>query len=611
MRACKPSLVSTALLLTIAAAGAAPAVPDANRPISPASRITAVTLYQTSALVAREVAVPEGTGKMELVLTGLPPSIDAASIYGEGSGDIRVLSTRYRTTPLPQTSQEDLRKLETQLKDLRKQEAVLNQQIEALQTNLAFVGKLENFTGATMQSVTEKGQLSAEAVTKISQFVMDSRTNGHTTLISLRQQVETGREQQVYLQREMQRLSGTSDKTSREAIVVIDKAAPQAGKVSVFYLVSAASWRPQYKIRANPDKKEVQVEYLAAMRQATGEDWSGVDLTLSTAMPIFSATPPELVAMEVQPSGRVAPNRPGVSAPAQPGLNIDGARFDMNAAGEGKDQQKMFFERAASNSLRGNKSDADRDYNLVATMQQAAEISESMLDQRPSDSHAFREGQSVTFRLERKLSIPWRDDEQVIEVARSPLQADFFYKAVPVLTQHVYRLASLTNSSELVILPGQATMYVGNDFVGRATLPLVASGQTFTAGFGVDPQIQVKRDLVEKTRTVQGGNQVQKFDYRLTVSSYKKEPVRLELWDRLPYAEGEAVNITMLAAAPTISKDEAYARDEQPKGLLRWDLTLDPNTSGEKAQRITYQYKLEHAREQAVDNFFNRALPAK
>ena len=51
---------------------------------------------------------------------------------------------------------------------------------------------------------------------------------------------------------------------------------------------------------------------------------------------------------------------------------------------------------------------------------------------------------------------------------------DFFYKAVPVLTPHVYRQANLTNSSEYVLLPGQATMYLGTDFVGRMDLPLVA-----------------------------------------------------------------------------------------------------------------------------------------
>ena len=62
--------------------------------------------------------------------------------------------------------------------------------------------------------------------------------------------------------------------------------------------------------------------------------------------------------------------------------------------------------------------------------------------------------------------MPSRNDEQVIEVARLELQPEYYYKAVPVLTTHVYRLADLTNKSKYVLLPGEATMYIGSDFVG-------------------------------------------------------------------------------------------------------------------------------------------------
>jgi N-terminal domain of unknown function (DUF4140) len=46
-----------------------------------ASKITAVTVYQNSALVTREVSVPEGPGAMELVVSPLPPETIANSLY--------------------------------------------------------------------------------------------------------------------------------------------------------------------------------------------------------------------------------------------------------------------------------------------------------------------------------------------------------------------------------------------------------------------------------------------------------------------------------------------------------------------------------------------------
>ena len=66
-------------------------------------------------------------------------------------------------------------------------------------------------------------------------------------------------------------------------------------------------------------------------------------------------------------------------------------------------------------------------------------------------------------------------------------------------------------------------MYVGSDFVGRMNLPLVAIGEKYTVGFGVDPQLQVSRLLVKKSRSVQGGNQVHSYEYRITIGSYKSE----------------------------------------------------------------------------------------
>src|SRR5262249_27449046 len=179
----------------------------------------------------------------------------------------------------------------------------------------------------------------------------------------------------------------------------------------------------------------------------------------------------------------------------------------------------------------------------------------------------------------------------------------YYYKAVRVWPQHVYRLANLANKSQYVLLPGEATMYIGSDFVGRTSLPLVAIGEQFTAGFGVDPQLQVQRQLVDKARTTQGDNQVIKYDYRILVSSYKQQPVSLQLWDRLPRAETEAVGVSLVKAEPKISGDAIYLRENRPQNLLRWDLTVEPTMNGEKAMQIQYEFKLELGRQMMISNF--------
>jgi uncharacterized protein (TIGR02231 family) len=218
----------------------------------------------------------------------------------------------------------------------------------------------------------------------------------------------------------------------------------------------------------------------------------------------------------------------------------------------------------------------------------------------PETATVQREGPSVTYHLTARLTVPSRNDQQLIEVARIELKPEYYAKAVPVLTPHVYRLADLVNDSRYVLLPGEATMYVGSDFVGRMNLPLVAIGERLSVGFGVDPQLQVARQLVRKQRNVQGGNQVHVYDYRITVSSYKADPVRMQVWDRLPRAEAEAVAVSLEDPKPKLSADPTYVRKDRPDNLLRWDLTVAPGTSGEKAATIDYQFKLEYARDVSI-----------
>ena len=128
-------------------------------------------------------------------------------------------------------------------------------------------------------------------------------------------------------------------------------------------------------------------------------------------------------------------------------------------------------------------------------------------------------------------------------------------------------------------------------------------GEQFTAGFGVDPQLQVARELVDKSRTVQGSNQVHTYEYRIRVSSFKAGPATVQVWDRLPKAEAEAVGVSLVTATPELSTEAGYVRAERPKNLLRWDVQVEPGMNGEKAATVGYEFKLKYDRNVAISNF--------
>ena len=68
----------------------------------------------------------------------------------------------------------------------------------------------------------------------------------------------------------------------------------------------------------------------------------------------------------------------------------------------------------------------------------------------------------------------------------------------------------------------------------------------------------------------------------------------VQVWDRMPHAETAmtlAINLTN--PKPELSTDPLYVRDEKTRGILRWDVTIDPKQNGEKALAIDYEFKME------------------
>jgi hypothetical protein len=245
--------------------------------------------------------------------------------------------------------------------------------------------------------------------------------------------------------------------------------------------------------------------------------------------------------------------------------------------------------------------------NQAAASEQTEEL--RVADGQGSGSPpAEKSGPSVTFPIAGRLDLPSRRDPQLLEIARVELPAEYYAKAVPVMTPQVYRLAKLTNKSDLVLLPGEATVYVAGDFVGRMRLPLVAAGEPFIAGFGVDPQLQVSRRLVRKTRSVQGGNQIFDYEFRIGLRNYRPGAVKVQLWDRLPKPQGEAVAVNLVKTSNELSTDALYQRTARMDNLLRWDIEVPKGTVGDKTIYLNYEFRLEYARDFAPPRFVSGGL---
>jgi hypothetical protein len=80
-----------------------------------------------------------------------------------------------------------------------------------------------------------------------------------------------------------------------------------------------------YNVRVDAARENVTVEYLASIQQLSGEDWSNVQMTLSTATPSMVAKAPVLNELAIS---LARPGQPGTDVLAQ----VEGAeqaRLDL------------------------------------------------------------------------------------------------------------------------------------------------------------------------------------------------------------------------------------------------------------------------------------------
>jgi Domain of unknown function (DUF4139)/N-terminal domain of unknown function (DUF4140) len=625
------SLLGSAVLLALPFAAFGPVLwsggKNAKTPDTPAapapriakSKIDKVTVYPNSALVTREVEVPDGNGLVELTVTQMPDRIVPSTMYSEAGDGLRVLTTRFTTRVVLEDTSEARRSLESELEKVQVTASKIDSDLTSLHKNMDLLTKLE--------TVAQVNKLTGDEVIAMSKYVMEQRTEKAKAIVDVQELKRLNNIQLNFVQRKMGELGRGSGKMERDAIIVVDREAGKGGKIRLNYLVSAVTWRPEYKVRAGKVSDDVQLDYLANLMQHSGEDWNQVKMTLSTAQPLLNASPPELCML--QP---VLVRRGGPGGPPMPGGGGFGSPFanptaPMDLSKQAMTQRDYALQLGQGGEAKGGKGapkginpansfdvqkETERLLNEAAAIEQNLDLMRSPEEviadkakkkQPIAVGPAGTDGPSVTYHLPNKLTVPSRNDEQVVEVAKLKLAPKYYYKTVPVLNTNVYRLADLVNKSEHILLPGEATMYQGTDFVGRMPMPLVAIGEEFTAGFGVETQLQVQRQMIDQNRSTQGGNQVLKYDYRILVSSFKSQPVQLQVWDRLPKGENESVGVVLLKTAPELSKDGIYLRESRPNNLLRWDIEVPANCNGEKALPISYEFRMELDRQMAITGF--------
>lgn len=569
--------------------------------------ITDVIVYRGQALVTRAIEADLPKGTSEIIVDKLPANIIPESLYSQTTDGTTILSVRYREKTIKEDTRKEVKELEEKIEKIRTEHRLATKNQQFIAAQLRRVEKLVEFSLAAEQKDLNRGLLQFEPIKEMSDYV-ESKTTGYN-----KQLIETG-EKIIQLDKELktlsekrQRLAAGHSRTQREAVIFMSRTKAGPAAIEINYLVNGANWSPQYNLRADTGKAIATIEYNAVVHQSSGETWNNASLALSTAQPNMVASPPFLEPMRIT-IGEISASR---------GRRDDLRRMPVimseKEEQQGMPQQQVFYDNRSDkfksliqsrNKALTKGLEANYVLNNIAFENQIMEFQadKEMLKQMKSQSEEVRrtEGVSVMYRIPGKLTLPSRSDQQLLTIAIIPSKADFTLMATPLLTDYVYLQGEILNDSDTILLPGPASTYRDGQFVGKAQMDLVTIGQKFTTGFGVDSQIQVTREFKDKKVDTLWGNRIDDHKYRIEISNYKTKPVKLRLLERLPYTENPNIEILLKKPSLALSTDKEYVRTSKKKGMLRWDLTLKPQTSGEKTTVIEYGFTMKYDNDMQV-----------
>ena len=545
-------------------------------------KIESVNLYRGQALVTRLVTLKADAGPVQLVVTGLPERAQSDSLYAEVGEGAQVRAVRFRTRVVGEAPREEVRKLDEQIEALQKDIRKNKELQKAVASRTRYLDKLEDFVAPTAKTELTKGVLDAGTLRTLTLFMFDERTKQMEAGFDLQEKARE-LEKQLQLHREKRaELTRDESRRVREAVIFLDVAEPGDRAVRLSYLVSHASWAPAYNLRAGGEMKAVAVEYNAVIRQMSGEDWSNVTLTLSTASPTMVADAPILGPLLV----KLTPRRKKAV-----GRDLDEFIRGNIRLGSLEEQRRKSLTRQGQINANWEMNVALQDVQLKEMRNPPESVNRALEEVRRRRGSAL----SVNYRLAGRASLASRSDQQIVRIANLSLPATFSHVAMPLLTENVHRQAEITNDGQIALLEGQGDVYLNGDFVGQGTIPMVASGQRFRVGFGIDPQLRTRREFVSRNERTQGGNREVAFEYRLVLHNYKDQPIPVRAFDRIPHTQDE-IRVTLGELKDPLSTDKEYLRVLRPSGILRWDLEVPAHAAGATARLIEYSYKLEFDR---------------
>lgn len=513
-------------LLAVLLTTAAPALADQ---IAALSKITAVTIYPQGAEITREVAFTAPAGAHDLLITDLPqdtvPEMIRMTSGGLGLGAFSLRTDRLPprddlTSPALLAAKTEVEAWEGKTRSARAVVDGINAKVEAAEAQAKFLaGVRAEGEALTPDAVKSLASMIGTEVLAAKQAALAAAAD-----LPAAEKALTDAQDGLAKAQEAEAAVLTGAENYAALSVAVTAAAEGEQHLTVTHYIGSASWQPVYDLaltRQGGDALTLRRGVLVS--QDSGEDWAGVDLTLSTA----------------QPSGQAAPSE------LWPEL-----------------RQIVDPKEAESYARAGAETESD------------GAVMEAMAAPAPTVAMAGIQGDTVVYHYPTPVNVASGVENLRLALDEKSLTPQVEARAVPRLDRTAFVLAKFTNESGEILLPGQAFLTREGVLVGSTYLETLAPGAEAEVGFGAIEGLRLKRDMPQRAEGDRGiistSTQIEEKAV-LEVENLTNESWPVRLMDLVPYSEQEDLEISFTATPEPTETDVKGQR-----GLLAWAFDIAP-----------------------------------
>jgi uncharacterized protein (TIGR02231 family) len=551
----KNLLVLTILLSTLAL--------WANTELRVKSTIKDATVYLTGAKLTSVAMVSLTSGNTEVIFDNLPVGINPSSmqIRFKNGSNANLLSAKFRTRYVETASTDNrvLKGMHDSIIDFNDKFSTFNNEREILKGEENLIAQNQNRIGTGKDN-----SLSVNDLKELSTYYRTRLTEIKKRMQELVVEERKMREPFDELQKRYNELAQKRGKTSGEIVLAINSTTSQSLEIACIYIVGGARWTPQYDLRSEGTDKPLKLVYKAAITQNCGLDWSDIKLQVSTANPNISNERPILTPQYL--------DYQVVRAYANYSQN-----YDKKAKMEEKDMSRSntyVLSQAPSTAQPAMDADGVTDALATASGDEAMEV-------------------AAIFDVALSQSIPSDGEEHIVRVQESDMKAVYEYHSVPKVDPAAFLLAKVTDYGQYHLLPGVASIFYQDTYVGQSMIDPRTVGDTLLLSLGRDEAITIKRTKpvdVKSEKKIIGDTKKEVIEYEITIKNNKRAPISIEILDQVPISRQKDI------AVEVDEKKLSNAEYNSTYGKLLWKVTLEGNSS----KKIRFGYTLKYPKNQTV-----------